>query len=500
MNILKKVWISLKRNCGKTFLFFTLIATLGSVAIFSVLVSQAVLNTEESLRRNLPPITTIELQLPIDFDFDADTIEELSIDIINEISELPYVLDMDHSFHAFWSNPNNSTLSGVTVDVEGDESAFTPEFLTTQYSSRPDFIDLNTRLINIIDGRTFTEEEMNNRADIFPVIISNEFASLNQLSVDSIFPIYYTIRGEFFQDGDDIVIMGTEEIGRIQFEFKVVGIFELTREIIAGDALENAISTSVMLNRFYTPNWVSFQTHELRQLFLHEKYDWWEIETYPEDPFWFQIAFLLRDPLDLVAFEKAAQALLPDHWEVVTLSNTFAPLTAAMDSITWMAEAIALFVVGVSVIVLTLFVMLNLHDRKYEIGVYLALGEKRLKIVLQIMLEVLLSGTLAIAFSIAIGNLLAHSFSEQILYQQIGDHEAEIVETFFTPETDPLHWFSSGDLSIEEMMEQYEVTLETEIIMWFYGLSIIVLSISSVLPIAYILRLSPSKILLNKQY
>lgn len=494
MSIFNKIWISLKRNFGKSLLFLIMTLILGSVVFGAMIVSQAVVNTETAIRRNTPPIVTIERRLPADMPVEVIMgleLENVTLDQVREIGQLPYVAEMDYSFHSFgWEVPPNSDLELA----ERDGFAANISSITTQYLRRPDFIDLNQGLIRIIDGRNFTDEEMLMPRDVFPVLISDELANLNQLNIGSVFALDTVIRGEHTPDGS---ILGIAETARLHFEFQVIGIFEIASEIIAGDDWENNLSTITLLNRLYTAAWVSTVSSQAVELALYEIYDWWEIEESTIDR-WSQLVFLLNDPLDLPAFETAASAMLPEFWEVVTLSDTFAPMTGAMQSINWIAEQLVYFVVIVAMVVLTLLIILMLHGRRHEIGIYLALGEKRWKIVAQIMLEVLANAMLGIIVAVLIGNLLARNLSEQLLLNELA-HQIDLrpnIEESFSPVWDSLHWFSPGIITLEEAAELHEITIDMESTVIFLGGSLLVVIISSVIPIAYLTKISPKKVLL----
>jgi len=494
MSMLSKIWISLKRNFGKSLLFFIMTLILGSVVFVAIIISQAVTNTEMNLRRNLPPITTIEFRFPLDMPIEVVMgleLEDVTLDLVREIGQLPYVIGMDYSFHRFgWEVPPNSELQlaqrgGFTANISS---------ITTQHLRRTDFVDLNQGLIRIVDGRNFTNEEMLTLGDVFPVLISNELADLNNFTVGSTFILDSVIRGDFHPDGS---IWGIEETARLHFDFQVIGIFELASEIIAGNEWESNFSTITLLNRLYTPAWVDQVASMEIQLALYEIYDWWEISE-PSVDGWSQLVFLLNDPLDLPAFEVAAGAMLPEFWEVVTLSDTFAPMTGAMQSINWIAEQIVYFVIILAVVVLTLLIALMLHGRRHEVGIYLALGEKRWKIVTQMMLEVVVNAIFGVVIAILLGNILARNFSEQLLLDELA-HQIEsrpIQEESFNPVWDSLHWFSPGVISLEEAEKLHEIVIDMELIAIFLGGSLLVVIVSSVVPIVYLTKISPKKVLL----
>lgn len=70
-----------------------------------------------------------------------------------------------------------------------------------------------------------------------------------------------------------------------------------------------------------------------------------------------------------------------------------------------MADQIVCFVIVVAVIVLTLVIALMLHGRRHEVGIYLALGERKAKIVTQVMVEVVINASLGIVIAILLGNI-----------------------------------------------------------------------------------------------
>jgi putative ABC transport system permease protein len=59
--------------------------------------------------------------------------------------------------------------------------------------------------------------------------------------------------------------------------------------------------------------------------------------------------------------------------------------------------------------------MLALKDRKYEIGVLLSIGEKKLKIILQLVLEIIIPVIIAFSISIATGAIASQQIGNIML-------------------------------------------------------------------------------------
>ena len=127
----------------------------------------------------------------------------------------------------------------------------------------------------------------------------------------------------------------------------------------------------------------------------------------------------------------------------------------------------------------------------------MALGEKKVKVILQILLEVLAIGIIAISLSLVTGSLIAENISENMIRQNsIARQQESDREPVLTATSEHLNWFVTNEMSIEEMMEMYQITLDVKTIVLFYGIGLGTILISTVLPIVYIIKLEPKKILM----
>ena len=136
--------------------------------------------------------------------------------------------------------------------------------------------------------------------------------------------------------------------------------------------------------------------------------------------------------------------------------------------------------------ILSLVSVLFIRTRKYEIGILLSLGESKLKVVLQFVLEVMLVGLLATSCAMVTGNKLGEVISNEFLKMQI-DADAEM-----------LYEKEQGDVVTQlDMLESYTMELDSEYIITIYLASTGVLLISSLLPMMYIIYMKPKNIMLN---
>jgi len=107
------------------------------------------------------------------------------------------------------------------------------------------------------------------------------------------------------------------------------------------------------------------------------------------------------------------------------LSSNFGNLISSMDSLLWIADQVLWASVGATVLILGLLIALFLRDRRHEIGTYIALGEKKSRILFQILSEVLSVSAIAIALSLVSGTLISSTLSRQMLQQDLAERVHE---------------------------------------------------------------------------
>ena len=142
-----------------------------------------------------------------------------------------------------------------------------------------------------------------------------------------------------------------------------------------------------------------------------------------------------------------------------------------------------------SVFIITLVIILFLRDRKHELGIYLSLGEKRNRVVGQIVTEVLLVAIIAMTLSVFSGNVLAKNFSESLMTTQQIDNTEDEMMIFGSPVVD-------FQITEDDVIDAYDIKLTPSYIVLFYLIGLIVVLLSTIVPLVYIMRLNPKKIMM----
>ena len=511
MNFFKRAIISIKRRPGKTVILLLLVFILGNIISGAISIQQAVGNTEANLRRNLPAVATIEEDWEGAAAHERKTgewpmIGWMTPEAIRQIGSLPYVKEFDFSASVYEifsrelkrvnvESDENGNIDFESLGIEGLER------LSLTGVENPEILDLNAGIIELVHGRHFTEQEMQNfNGSKSAAVISKEFADLNNLSVGSTFTLDNNVYDYHDNNATNEEIYKDENrFDSESYEFEVIGIFEPVAIPDTGNGWEDELREIQIQNRIYVPNIVAETaikfTDNVRSEHSGTSSDN-EINDIPYN----NIVYLLNDPMELTDFTKAALELLPEFWIVNDLSNTFENISSSMETLQWLASLVLWIAIGASILILSLLVTLFLRDRKYEIGIYLALGEKKIKVITQIMLEVLATGIIAITLSLFTGSLIAGNISENMIRRDlIASQQGDLSDmTGFVSVggSDALAWFSNGEMSVEEMLANYDLSVEATTIVLLYSVGVGTLLISTAAPILYIMRLNPKKIMM----
>ena len=104
------------------------------------------------------------------------------------------------------------------------------------------------------------------------------------------------------------------------------------------------------------------------------------------------LKILVADSKKLVSLktELNKKSVQPEDFEVVEEENQFSEMVESLDMVRQMIFMMIMAVIGAGIIVLSLVLILWVRERMYEIGILLAIGRSKIKIVGQFILEMIL--------------------------------------------------------------------------------------------------------------
>ena len=501
MSYYKRAIISIRRNIGKTILLFLIVLVLGSVISGAISTNRATENMESNLIEAMLPIAIIQLDWELFEEYRGeDQSWTLSPDLIREVGALPYVRSYDFFTHAWLY----SDMEEVQPDMDdggfisggwGPGDAYGTMFRVRGVEN-PNLLDIEQNLIELVSGRVFTNDEVRNLSTV--TIVSEEFAQLNGLHVGSTFTfrnIAFDINRESMW-GRDTDELADSIYNEQTYEMEVVGIFRpLNLQIHDNDSM-NAWAVAELQNRIYVPNTFIDMANRFQNDMLLEMMPDIFGDADPDEFVMWENFFSLYDPNDFQAFREAVAWIVPPFFQVMDTSNSFIPVLSALDTMKGLTMMILYIAIAASLVIIALLITLFLRDRRREVGIYLALGEKKRKIISQFLLEIMTVAFLAIAVALFIGSIIAANLSEGMLMNDIALEQQRAGDNM-EPWGDPFaNMGFRTDVSADVIAGSYDVSLTPFTILLFFGVGLGTVLVATVIPMIYVLRLNPKKIML----
>ena len=119
------------------------------------------------------------------------------------------------------------------------------------------------------------------------------------------------------------------------------------------------------------------------------------------------LKILVSDSEKLAALkaEMNKKSVQPEDFEMIEEENQFSEMVESLDMVRQMIFMMIMAVIGAGIIVLSLVLILWVRERMYEIGILLAIGRSKIKIVGQFILELILISLPAMILAAVLGRV-----------------------------------------------------------------------------------------------
>ena len=355
-----------------------------------------------------------------------------------------------------------------------------------------DFSDLHYDWIKIKEGRTFSDEEIADGANV--AVIAQGF---NTEIVDGAI-----FNPEFgYYDGNGFVPLGVGDHVTISlylpqneglalyksYDLEIVGFTDGSKQYAA--EIQNGIYNGVIIPEKLFLKMIQ----DLEELFADYGYEAFGIqkdEEYYSPLIGFFPSIIELDTLD--ELDMAVREIENINYEegkdyaYETTADRYTVLAGDIDSLSWGFKMLFVFSAFASVVLLGLVIILEMNLRRNEIAIYMAMGESKLRIIIRMLGEYLL--IIIAAFSISL--ILAHLIAAYISGQMIDT--SSMLENNIT--SNLLSLFTSP-ISNASISDAYNISLGIGDIvnLAFIEISILFLAVS--FSLIYIMRLKPREIM-----
>ena len=471
MNLFKRAYYSVRNNLSKSLVLFLVVFILGNVICGSLAITQSLKNTQEQFRKHYGA----KVEISVNGDIDGYIFDSANSKIKKVRNLLEEVI-------------SDEKLKFSYKDVDYYLSGFTSEALRFKDEDYRNILDIklcgvvNPKIgliknykLELVEGRSFSEEEMNEGKRV--LLVSKDFQIKENEE-------YRNIQvGDKISFDRNIISLDYELKHEESVEYEVIGILDRFENVMVEN---DRYSYDNHMARFYVPANTLFMEEE-RFGELNLKY-FADRNNTSNTSLLGNIYLQMEnhDGLDKL-LKKMDEKIYVDETlsETLRFNSTdeiYKKISAPIESMSGVANFLLISSSILCVLILSVAVFILIRNRRHEIGILISLGESKLKVILQIVLEIYLVGMLALGFSMVSGNELGKMYSSYLVGEQIEE--------------------SRLDLSVdenklqEEMLENYTFELTSDYIISVMSVGTLVMILSVLVPVGYIVRLKPKKILL----
>jgi len=500
VNVLQRALASMTRKKAKSLILLIIVFVLGNIMLSSLVIMQSVDSTREAMLRELPPIVSMQM----DNEYIQEKMEEVDdpqemdirlpdFDELEEIEEAgrDYIRAYDYSAHGsittksldYYQPEDESTERGMVEDSgEG-------QYFTLRGAQIPQFTLLEVEEARVSQGRTFEPQEIEEGKPV--ILMSEELAEENDIMAGD----HVLVENKWHEIGrpggpDD----EPELIDAREYEFEVIGLLDFL-DVPGEEDHAHGMSDREKYQTLYTTNGFIAELQSdsmeiMRDELPEEQREMMEqqedIVESPQLP----VNFVLNTSEDINDFVDSVEPVIEQEYiKLSTQQDNFQQIAEPLESMRSIIVYSFYIAVGSSILVLTLVLLGFLKDRQKELGIYLALGEKKKKIIAQVVVEALGIGLIGATLALFTGMFVSDSISEMLLATQDMDLEEVSRSSSIMDPTAPR-------FDLEGVMEQYSVSLSFISIVSYYAVIAATTVLAQLISSTYILRLDPKKIMM----
>jgi putative ABC transport system permease protein len=465
---------SLIRRPAKSVMLLIILFVVFVLIFTGFIIQNSIKQSKIYIRNQIGGAVEYKIDMTNAFEAGIRNIPALSLQVAERIAGSKYVKSY---FITQSANVDSDTID--PAQAEQTDTGFQRNFseFTLSGSNNTDSIDFVMGDVALAEGRTITEDELNNGDKV--ILVSQDVAEANDLRIGdivslSLVTMQMRIPGQ--DGGSDNSNSGTPA------DYEVIGIYEV-------------LNTDFNVNTIFTSNTVIDDING----------------TVSSDDTNAGIVFLLDSPNNVDAFIKESTPYLTSEYHILySNDDEYESLTKPLNLISFIASILiwVVFIAGAAIIlaVVTIFV----RDRKFEIGLLLSSGESKSRIISQFVFEMLVIAVIAFGISAGSSTMVSRSVGTWIVDNQLLSDTSLIGSTGTAADGLTIAGgpggfrFNAGggsavslygDVSMQNVADKFDVSLSAAVMLKLLLASIMLILIGSFIPLIIITGFEPKKIL-----
>lgn len=493
MNFLKRALLAVTRRKGKSFIMFVIFAAIANMVLAGLAIQHATDYAGILARQKLGGQLTLRFNMQNALqqarpeggqrpNVQRESVTEEMVKMVagqKNIVDYNVIVTANGAAEEFEpvstddqaeedNSVNGNQLPGRTGFGGGFGGNFVmPDVTVTGVSSTKLVDSFSNGEAKIISGRAITPEDADKKA----ALIEKNLAEQNELKVGNKIKIKAT-------QSEDIV------------EYTIVGIYEATGSSSStGQGMRNLPFTEPY-NQIYVDykSAISLKNVSTDSGLQSESID--------------QAVFFVDDPQNIEQVQADAKSMKIDWSKFVLDANdsAYQQMMGPIENVASFSKTVVYMVAAAGAVILALILMLSIKERMYETGVFLSMGEGKVKIIGQYVTEVLLIAVLAFSLSVFTGNFAAQGVGDILLQREIQvvqdqGNESSFAQPGSGSSTRQRGWFGGQSPQNHDAINTINIQITTSEVRDMSVAGLIIVIVGTILPAATVMRYKPKTIL-----
>ncbi|EAG7712282.1 ABC transporter permease [Listeria monocytogenes] len=501
MNFFKRAWLSMKARKGRSVLQLIIFTVVCVLILSGFTIQSAADKASELAREQLGGTVT----LTVDREKQMQTMREeasssdsssteskpqfqsspIDVSDANDLAKLNHVASYN-----YYSSTQALASGFDPIESSGDTSSSNDESSTTAETQGPgvgqggpQMVDADLSISGLLDSATSTDFEAGTSELTSGVAITSADKDKNVAMVEE-----NLAEENDWKVGDSFTVTSSD--GNTKVTLKIVGIYKTTD---SGSDMAQNFSFLNPYNKVYVPYTVA---NTIKGSDYKNTVD--------------SAVYTMDDAANISAFEKEAKKVDSIDWDTFKLDandTLYQQMIGPINSVASFSKNVVYIVSIAGALILGLLVMMQVRDRKYEMGVLLAIGEKRGKLIAQFFVEILIVALVSFGLAAASSHYVAQLAGNQLLAQQ---NSSTNETTTSTENRGPGGGGGQGGpggfgqsvsnlTKNTEQIKELDIKVTLEDMLKMGGIGIGIAFISVLLPAALVLRMNPKTILTKQE-
>jgi len=459
MRIFKHALLSLLRKPTKAVMIFCILVLVFGLVFTGIIIQKSLKESKDFVRIQLGAtvqyVPDYNKAMIDELPYEEYTQMALSAPVAETIKQDPrvkaaYFVKNGYGVAKEVKSGNNygedvNVKTDIVLPGPGEEGYYPPEvYLNIFGINTQKSIEFDNESLKLTKGEFFTQSQLDNAENI--CLISAELATANGFSV-----------------GDTLKITNQMNYEAPPIDFQITGIYE-------GSKLG-------MADTIFTP------LLSVEQFMYIE-----EVENITS------IYFLLTDPLDVESFIADNSSKLPSVYTKLTANESeYNQLTKPLDLMEIITTLLIWVIFGAGALIVLSIVTIFVRDRKFEIGLLLASGESKIRIIDQFIIEILIIAIIAFGVSAGISQVTSRFVSQWIIENQLVENTDEQPGYYDIYSWGPGE--TKGTVNMEAIADDFNVSIEFEVFVQLLLISFGILLFAASIPLIVIMSYKPREAL-----